>query len=299
MNENSREYRQATDIDYRQRIDRVLRYIREHRGATFQLEELARVAHFSRFHFHRIFAAYMGETVAEYVRRIRLEQAALELLGSPIAVADIALAAGYDTHAAFAKAFKKHFGVSPSAYREMGQEGAQPAPTRQPDKPRRRRGSMQPDIRELPERTVHCVTRKGIIDGTYDVASTEAFGVLGKFICSNNLSEVVGDCLGIIPDEPSLVSPEESRFQAGIIFKCPVVPTGEVEVVTLPAGRWAVFTHKGPYNTLPQSWSSAYRDWLPASGERLRDTAPYEVYLNEPAGTPPEELLTEIHIPVE
>jgi AraC family transcriptional regulator len=96
------------------------------------------------------------------------------------------------------------------------------------------------------------------------------------------------------------VAAEECRFQAGIIFSRAVeqAPEAEVEAVTLPAGRWAVFTHRGPYETLGQSWSAAYRDWLPASGERLRETAPYEVYVTDPGNTPPEELVTEIHIPV-
>jgi AraC family transcriptional regulator len=179
MSESISDYRESTAVEYRKRIDRVLRHIREHRGVAFSLEELARVAHFSPFHFHRIFAAYMGETVGEYIRRTRLEQAALELLGGRAAVADIALDTGYDTHAAFAKAFKKHFGISPSAYREERGAGPGEIATPKPHRPRRRRGSMQPEIRELPQRTVHCVTRKGLIDGNFNAAASEAFAVLG------------------------------------------------------------------------------------------------------------------------
>ena len=67
----------------------------------------------------------------------------------------------------------------------------------------------------------------------------------------------------------------------------------------LPGGKAAVFTHKGPYETLWQTWNKVYRDWLPASGEKLRDAYPYEVYLNEKGKVAPEDLLTEIYIPIQ
>ena len=66
----------------------------------------------------------------------------------------------------------------------------------------------------------------------------------------------------------------------------------------LSAGRCAVFLHKGPYQKLAETWRAAYRDWLPSSGQQLRDAPPYEVYLNDPRKTKPEDLLTEIHIPI-
>ena len=67
----------------------------------------------------------------------------------------------------------------------------------------------------------------------------------------------------------------------------------------LPPGKWAIFKVKGPYEHLWQTWSAAYRDWLPASGFRLADRIPHEIYLNSPLDTLPENLLTEIYLPIQ
>ena len=72
-----------------------------------------------------------------------------------------------------------------------------------------------------------------------------------------------------------------------------------MQVIVYPAGRYAVFTHKGPYSTLWQTWNAAYRDWLPSSGMHLRELEPFEVYRNDKANTPPEKLVTEIFVPDE
>ena len=77
-----------------------------------------------------------------------------------------------------------------------------------------------------------------------------------------------------------------------------VKPEGEVDIQVIQAGRWRVFTQKGPYNILWQTWNTAYRDWLPISGVVLRDVAPYEVVLNDSKVTASVDLLTEIHIPI-
>jgi len=99
--------------DYKGRILRVLTHIQEHLDEALDLEELAQVACFSSFHFHRIFAAMTGETIAVYVRRLRLERAAMELRSGAKQVIQVALDAGYEGHSAFTRAFKAAYGVSP------------------------------------------------------------------------------------------------------------------------------------------------------------------------------------------
>lgn len=105
--------------DHDQRIDDVKRYIREHIDEPLTREVLAVIACFSVSHFHRIFTAQTGENIARYVRRVRLERAGRKLRMGAVDITEIALAAGYDTHAAFSKAFKGHFGLSPSEFRQL------------------------------------------------------------------------------------------------------------------------------------------------------------------------------------
>jgi AraC family transcriptional regulator len=96
-----------------------MRYIRAHIGEPLDREHLADVAGFSVPHFHRIFTAHVGESAISYVRRLRLKRAAQKLRMGAVDITGVALAAGYDTHAAFSKAFKQQFGLSPSEFRQL------------------------------------------------------------------------------------------------------------------------------------------------------------------------------------
>lgn len=104
---------------YYERINDVENYIREHIDESLNREVLADVAGFSVPHFHRIFTTCVGENIASYVRRVRMERAGRKLRMGAVDITEVALAAGYDTHSAFSKAFKQHFGLSPSEFRQL------------------------------------------------------------------------------------------------------------------------------------------------------------------------------------
>jgi len=105
--------------DYSERIRNVTQYIREHINEPLNREVLADIAGFSVPHFHRVFTANTGESAVSYIRRMRLERAGRKLRMGAVDIAEVALAAGYDTHAAFGKAFKQQFGLSPSEFRQL------------------------------------------------------------------------------------------------------------------------------------------------------------------------------------
>src|SRR5690606_20766545 len=120
------------------------------------------------------------------------------------------------------------------------------------------------------------------------------------YIAAHDLWDRWTVCVGITPDDHTLVPHDQCRFDAGVVLKDGVQlqPSGQVAVQVLPGGRWAVFLHKGPYETLWQTWSTVDRDWLPRSGAVLRDVPPVEIYLDDPEKTPSELLRTEILIPI-
>lgn len=101
-------------------MDDLQHYIREHIDEPLHRDVLAAVAGFSVPHLHRIFTACMGENLGGYVRRVRLERAGRKLRMGAVDIMEVALAAGYDSHAAFSKAFKQQFGLSPSEFRRLG-----------------------------------------------------------------------------------------------------------------------------------------------------------------------------------
>ena len=107
-------------LDQADCIEDVMKYIRAHISEPLDRGTLAAVAGFSVPHFHRVFTAQVGESAISYVRRIRLERAARKLRMGAVDITEVAFAAGYDTHAAFSKAFKQQFGFSPSEFRQLG-----------------------------------------------------------------------------------------------------------------------------------------------------------------------------------
>jgi len=95
----------------------VLAFIQQHLDEEIPLEQFAKVAHFSPYHFHRIFTGMVGESFKEHIRRFRLQRAAMRLKHTDRSVLEIALEAGYETHEAFTRVFGAMYGCSPSAFR--------------------------------------------------------------------------------------------------------------------------------------------------------------------------------------
>lgn len=292
---------ETTLVDYRAAIDIVTSYIQCNIDTDLQLENLAVRAGFSPFHFHRIFAGIMGETIAEYVQRIRMAMVVQRLLNSNEAITEIGLAAGYKTSSAFAKAFRLRFGVSPTAFRSMERSAAYALLIQKPVVASAAQRLPQPEIRSLPDLHVLYVREYGMIEYSFSKASDRAFSTLMRYLQRHHLMDAFSACLAITPDNYDLVPHDQCRVDAGVVLKDGrqvELASHDVALHVLPAGRWAVFNHKGSYDTLWQSWNVAYRDWLPRSNERPRDVPPVEVYVNNINNTPPEQLHTEILIPI-
>ena len=108
-----------TQSSYNERVEDVQRFIRQHIDEPLNREVLAAVAGFSVPHLHRVFTATVGESAASYIRRVRMERAGRKLRAGAVDITEVALAAGYSSHAAFGKAFKQQYGLSPSEFRQL------------------------------------------------------------------------------------------------------------------------------------------------------------------------------------
>ncbi len=280
--------------DHQERLNRVTRHIQAHLDEPLTLETLAAVACFSPFHFHRLFAGYTGEPLKSYVRRLRLEQAAHRLCHTPERVTDIALRAGYETPAAFTRAFVQRFGESPTRFRK--EHGAWVLQTRTLIINNQQEEVMlKPEIRNQKEKTMICVRRTG----PYAGAAKAAWDALCGWAGPRGLIAPNAEFIGIGHDDPEITAEDKLRYDACITVDRPVKPEGEVSVQKLAGGRYAVFTLQGPYDGLAELYRAIYGQWLPASGMKLRNVTCYERYLNDCGKVKPQELLTEICIPVE
>jgi AraC family transcriptional regulator len=290
-------HRRGQAEEYEQRVDALILYIHQHLDEPLKLEDLAQVACFSPFHLHRIFTAFTGIPMGEYIRRLRMGRAVLQLGRTQYPVTRIAIEAGYDSLASFSKSFHQTYGLRPSDVRK---ERITTLPFRNGKSHVLRKMNMKPEIRTYPNRTIVYITRKGFENKSFNKAADYAFTHLTEYMAKHRLWQYERGCLGICPDDCSTTQPEECRY-IGAFFvddKAPLQPDGEINIGRIDAGRFAVFTYTGPFEGLTIFWSAVYRDWLPASGETPRDVDPYEVYLDDKSKTLPENMRTEVHIPI-
>ncbi|MEM7339911.1 MAG: AraC family transcriptional regulator [Actinomycetota bacterium] len=112
---------------YQARVDLVMDHVRRHLDEDLPLADLAAVANFSPFHFHRIFRASTGETVADFVRRARLERAVQLMQTAPQRpLTSIAAETGFATPSDFARVFRRQYGRTPSSWDRRSRLDAQP-----------------------------------------------------------------------------------------------------------------------------------------------------------------------------
>lgn len=298
-------------------IARCLAYAEAHLDERLTAEILADRAAMSRHHFHRVFRAYIGCSVANYVTWLRLRRAFALLVSGRETVSEIALAVGYESAQALAKAMRRDFDTTPSAVRQ----GGAPAYENLLQPRTEHRFRTNPDraidmqvtrMTALPDGIVALTaTARGMVDNNMIRAARQAYGELFKEVSRAGLRDQVTSYLSVVPDDPTGPDDPHCRFIAGLVFgyslaTCsgrPLQPSGialsgSMSWQQIASGRYTVFTHIGPYSTLHLTWKSIYRDWLPASGERLRDAPPIELNLNRPESIAPDELRTEIWLPI-
>jgi len=153
-------------------------------------------------------------------------------------------------------------------------------------------------------------TARGMVGRTMERAARQAFDELMAAVGRAGQMAAVRSAIAVVPDDAAGPDDPNCRYVAGVLFghelasqqgQCvqpDIALSGSLAWQPLSGGRYAVFSHIGPYGKLHRSWSAIYADWLPASGEQLRDTPPLELMRNDPNQTPAEKLHTEIWIPV-
>ena len=274
--------------------------------SALDLGALAARAATSPFHFHRIFRGMVDETPLGLSRRLRLERAAYWLSSTDKSVATIAFDSGFDTHEAFTRAFRAGYAMAPSSFRRRRTLRIELAarcgvhyrvggttPFTPVD-----RGvhEMNVEIVELGERTVATVAHVG----PYNQIGG-AFRRLGAIAGAAGLFDQPGppEMVAVYHDDPDVTPPEALRADAGVVVsQGRALPDGLAEL-RLPAGQYARTTHVGPYELLGDVWSRFLGGWLPSSGHRIGPGGTFEIYRNDPSNTPPEALITDLHIAIE
>ena len=279
---------------YATRFARVLDFIDARLDEPLSLERLSRVGHFSKFHFHRLFSSYIGLTPTRYVQLARLRRASYRLAFNALErITDVALQAGFEHSESFSRAFKAAFGQSPRAFRKNPDWGAWSAQFQLIT--HREIQVMQVKIVTVEPVTIAVLEHRG--DPALLNESVQRFIAWRK---DTGLSPIVTSrTYGIAYDDPTTTVPKDFRYDICGAVSAAVPPNRQgVITKTIPGGRCAVVRHKGSPDHISGSVYHLYRNWLPRSGEELRDFPVYFEYLNLKVDTPEHELLTDVHLPL-
>ncbi|HEV7716591.1 MAG TPA: AraC family transcriptional regulator [Steroidobacteraceae bacterium] len=286
---------------YRARLRKVLDYVDAHLHEDLGVERLSSVAAFSKYHFHRQFTAFFGVGVYRYVQLSRLKRASFQLaFRDDLQIIDIALVSGYSAPEAFARAFRKSIGQSPTEFRKQPQWNPWHA-TYQPLSALRMNHMKTVDrtgqVRVVNFRQTRVATLEHRGDPNLLGESIRKFIDWRK---QNNLPPRISATFNIVYDNPAETDPENFRFDLCASTEREVAPNPfGVVAKTIPGGRCAVLRHIGSDDTLPDSVNYLYSEWLPQSGEELRDFPPYFQRVIFFPDVPEHEAITDIFIPLQ
>ncbi|MDC7231623.1 MAG: AraC family transcriptional regulator [Spirochaetales bacterium] len=306
--------------EYQKRINRVLDYIENNLDKNLTLEELADVSCFSRFHFARIFSALMGETLFQFIQRVRLEKAASRLAADPReAVINIAMDCGFANASSFSKSFKSQFGVSPSAWRSnlrqvQSNSGTEPGNLNKESRFIYRdteyrttstvwryemnKTEVKVEVREVEPMTVAYIRHVGPYAGDAELFG-RLFGQLFQWAGPRGvLNDESTKCISIYHDNPEVT--DESKLRLSV---CVTVPEGteaegDINIMTIPGGKYAIGHFELDVTEYGEAWAFLCGEWLASSGYEPDDRPCFEMMMNNPEEHPEGKHIVDIYEPV-
>lgn len=277
-------------MNYHQRLGKVINYIGQHLDEDLSLDSLSDQFFISRFHFHRLFTAYTGLSLQQYIRWLRLKRASFQLIvNKDQSIITIAMNAGFESHEAFSRTFKKACGLSPSQYRRQSSffYWNEPPYTL----PKQEKTNMKTEIRQVNKTRLAVIEHRGDPKMVPDSVNKLISWAKAQTI---DLKPEPGAAFGFAYDDPKNTEPSKFRYDLGI--RLPENFTLDKDIVVekiIPSGRYAVAMHKGDRSNIGITVYSMYREWLPESGEQLGDLPCIFCYYNFDHEVAETEALTE------
>ncbi len=276
---------------YSDRMNDVVDYISANLDQKLTVDQLSDIANFSRFHFHRQFSTFMGISIYKFIQGLRLKKASYQLFyHRDIQITNIALEAGFENLESFSRAFKKYFSQTPSEFRKDPQWkplseklSAKNAGTKKMEKVK---------IVNFKETKIAILKHRG--------PEKEKNNSIRRFIewrkahkfppsqyATYNLLYDNSDQDIYRFDVATEIDREIAENNYGVINS------------VIPGGRCALLRHVGSWDNMAPSFKHLYGDWLPESGETLRDFPCFIHRLNLYIETPENELISDIYLPLE
>ncbi|EOP39234.1 AraC family transcriptional regulator [Bacillus cereus] len=286
--------------EYLRRVYKVQDYIESHINDSLSIEDLANVAGFSKFHFHRIFKGMMDEPLSRYVNRLKLERAThLLTYRTDMTITDIAYYFGFTDSAVFSRIFKSYYGVSPSHYRNHNSKNCKDvSETSQYNECKKVRGNVEIVTAD----NVNVAYIRHV--GTYKelaIAFSKMIEKLFRYATEQNY-HVFEDTkvLTIYHDHHEFT--EDYQLRTSLCITIPnesAVETSDIGIMVIPSGKYVVGHFEIFQDEYKGAWNFLYGEWLPNSGYKPRDSYPFEVYRNDPRQHPEHKHIVDIYVPIE
>lgn len=318
--------------EYAARINRVIDYIDSNLSNDFSADQLASIANFSRFHFHRIFSAIVGETLFQFIQRLRLERAASQLItNTNKSITEILYDCGFSGPSVFTRAFKELFGMSPSDWRIKGcvTNSKESQMIGNYSKPLSNYGKNEfrsfdyfwdevnhksiwrlkmgvnsskntnfVEVKELADMHLVYVRNIGPYQGDSQLFEN-LFGKLCRWAGPRGLlSGKDLKFISVYHDSPDITDPDKLRISVGITVPESTQVDGEIGKMKIEGGQYAVARFEIPAEKYGEAWDAVYSDWLPESGYQPDDRPCFELYLNDPKQHPQNLHIVDICVPV-
>jgi AraC family transcriptional regulator len=286
--------------EYYARFRGVLRHVDAHLDEPLPLEELAGVAAFSKFHFHRQFSAIFGMGVGRYVQLVRLKRASYQLaFREGDRIIDVALGSGYESHEAFTRAFKKAMGQTPSEFRAAPEWPAWHIVYQRLNE--LRSTHMKPAHRSEDVQLVDFpTTRVAVLEHRGD--PRRIGDTIRRFIDwrrQNGLPPSTSATFNLLYGDPATTPPDEFRLDLCAAVTRPVAENAQGVVGReIPAGRCARLRHVGSDDTFGETFEFLYAKWLPASGHEPRDFPLFLQRVRFFPDVPEHEAVTDVFLPL-
>ncbi len=293
--------------DYIGRINLAIRYIEENLDQELKLATVAKVALYSPFHFHRIFSAIVKESPQEFINRKRIEKSTRQLKpDNPRPIASIAQEHGFSSNAAYTKAFKKYYGISPSKFRDQNHTfskiGKVDSKNGQSELvfssyicnideyKRWMKEKAKIEVRVMPSQQVAYVTHHGAFDRI-----GEAYQKLMRWAIPKGLGKA--SSIMVYHDDPNITDMDKLRQAAGIILEKPMAGSGEVSMMSLQAGRYGVGRFAISPTEFEKAWQSMFV-WIYENGYEALAGDCYQISLNKSKQNTAQKYNVEIYVPI-
>lgn len=282
--------KQTNKTFYEEKLNVIIEHIHNNLDSRIDIKTLAEISHFSPFHFHRISKALLGEPIGAYISRTRLETAAKMIRYSALGIEAIAYNVGFETPSSLSKAFKNHFGISPTEYRKN-----KLFTFKKMNIMKTTLNIKKPKIQNIEDK--QCLYYR--MQGAYQTLDyMGAWKKLWEQVKEQKLFTKGIQHFGLPHDDPKITDEDKIRYDACLIIHKDAKPTGDIGVKTLKSGKFAVFLYQGSYKYFAEVYDYIFNEWLLNNDFELRNEPVRERYISHPERVVEEKLKTEFYIPV-